>query len=72
MQEELAVSPEKLEQVQEIDELLLAVASLAPVAQAQSQSFAAKVNVPFTFETVSGQHFQPGMYTITLNGAQTR
>ena len=50
---------------------VLAVASLAPVAQAQSQSFAATVNVPFTFETVSGQHFQPGVYTITIDGTLT-
>jgi hypothetical protein len=50
---------------------VLAVASLATVAQAQNQSFVARVNVPFTFETVSGQHFQPGMYTITITGAQT-
>ena len=50
---------------------VLAVASLAPVAQAQSQSFAAKVNVPFAFQTASGQHFQPGVYTICVTGAQT-
>ncbi len=50
---------------------ILAVVSLAPVAQAQSQSFDAKVNVPFAFETVSGQHFQPGVYTLSLSGAQT-
>jgi hypothetical protein len=50
---------------------VLAVASLAPVAQAQHPSFAARMNVPFSFETVSGQHFQPGVYTITISGTQT-
>ena len=44
---------------------VLAVASLATVAQAQNQSFVASVKVPFAFETASGQYFQPGVYTIT-------
>jgi hypothetical protein len=50
---------------------VLAVATVAPVAQAQNQLFAAQVNVPFAFETSSGQHFQPGVYTIRINGSQT-
>ncbi len=50
---------------------VLAVASIAPVVQAQNQLFAARVNVPFAFETASGQHFQPGVYTIRINGTQT-
>ena len=50
---------------------VLAVASVASVAQAQSLSFAARVNVPFAFETASGQHFQPGVYTIRMEGMQT-
>ena len=41
------------------------------IAQAQNQLFAAQVNVPFAFETSSGQHFQPGVYTIRINGSQT-
>src|SRR5579859_2537493 len=49
---------------------VLAVASLAPAAQAQdlAPGFAAKINVPFAFETAMGQHFAPGIYTITMNG----
>jgi hypothetical protein len=50
---------------------VLAVASVAPAALAQNQLFAARVNVPFAFETSSGQHFQPGVYTIRINGMQT-
>ena len=50
---------------------VLAVASVAPVAQAQNESFVARVNVPFAFETVSGQQFQPGVYTIRINSMQT-
>jgi hypothetical protein len=49
----------------------LAVASVATVAQAQNESFVARVNVPFAFETVSGQQFQPGVYTIRINSMQT-
>jgi hypothetical protein len=47
---------------------VLAVASLAPVAQAQNPGFAAKINVPFAFQTASGQHFGPGVYTIDMDG----
>jgi hypothetical protein len=50
---------------------VLAVASSAPAAKAQDGAFAAKMNVPFAFETVSGQHFAPGIYTICMNGEQT-
>jgi hypothetical protein len=50
---------------------VLAVASLAPVMQGQNQSFAARMTVPFAFETASGQHFQPGVYTISITGTQT-
>jgi hypothetical protein len=52
---------------------VLAVASLAPAARAQdlAPGFAAKINVPFTFETVLGQHFAPGIYTISMNGEKT-
>jgi hypothetical protein len=50
---------------------VLAVASSAPAAQAQSPGFAAKMNVPFAFETASGQHFAPGVYTIRMNGEQS-
>ncbi len=52
---------------------VLAVASLAPAAQAQDRDpgFAAKMNVPFAFQTPTGQHFNPGIYTIRMNGPQT-
>ena len=50
---------------------VLAVASLAPAAQAQDAGFAAKVNVPFAFQTASGQHFAPGVYTIRMNDGQS-
>jgi hypothetical protein len=52
---------------------VLAVASLASAAQAQDQDpgFAAKINIPFAFETSMGQHFAPGVYTISMNGEQT-
>jgi hypothetical protein len=50
---------------------VLAVASLAPVAQAQGSGFAAEMKVPFAFETASGQRFEPGVYTIRIAGQQT-
>jgi len=50
---------------------VLAVASSAPAVQAQDAGFAAKMNVPFAFQTASGQHFAPGVYTIQMNGQHT-
>jgi hypothetical protein len=50
---------------------VLAVASSAPAAQAQGPGFAARMNVPFAFQTASGQHFAPGIYTIRMNSPQT-
>ena len=52
---------------------VLAVASLAPAAQAHdlAPGFAAKINVPFTFETAMGQHFAPGIYAISMNDEKT-
>ena len=49
---------------------VLAVASSAPAAQAQDSGFAARMNVPFAFQTALGQHFAPGVYTITMNSTQ--
>src|ERR1700733_9227276 len=46
---------------------VLAVASAAPAAQAQDAGFVAKINVPFAFQTASGQHFAPGIYTIRMH-----
>jgi hypothetical protein len=50
---------------------VLAIASSAPAAQAQSPGFAAKLDVPFAFQTGSGQHFAPGVYIISMNGEQS-
>jgi hypothetical protein len=50
---------------------VLTVASLAPVAQAQNSGFAARMKVPFAFQTSSGQTFAPGVYTIRMNGEHT-
>jgi hypothetical protein len=50
---------------------VLTVASLAPVAQAQNAGFAARMKVPFAFQTASGQNFAPGVYTIRMNGQHT-
>lgn len=47
---------------------VLAVASWASVAVAQDSPFAARVDVPFAFQTATGQHFAPGVYTITIDG----
>jgi hypothetical protein len=49
---------------------IVAVASLASAVQAQNLSFGAKVDVPFAFETTTGQRFQPGVYNITITGSQ--
>jgi hypothetical protein len=50
---------------------VLAVASSAPRVQAQDLGFAAKINVPFAFQTASGQHFAPGIYTIKMSGSHS-
>jgi hypothetical protein len=47
---------------------VLTVASLAPVAHAQDSQFAVGMKVPFAFQTASGQHFGPGVYTIQRDG----
>jgi hypothetical protein len=47
---------------------VLAVASWAPMAAAQDSSFAARVKVPFAFQNAAGQQFDPGVYTITVDG----
>jgi len=50
---------------------ILTVASLVPVVQAQDSGFVATVKVPFAFQTASGQHFSPGVYTIRMSGQQS-
>jgi len=49
----------------------LTVASLAPGAQAQDAGFAARMTVPFAFQTSSGQNIAPGVYTIRMHGQHT-
>jgi hypothetical protein len=44
----------------------LAVAAMAPASYAQDAGVIAKVNVPFAFETASGQHFNAGVYTVRM------
>jgi hypothetical protein len=50
---------------------VLAVASLAPALRAQVTGFKVKANVPFAFETATGQHFTAGVYTIRMDHAGT-
>jgi hypothetical protein len=50
---------------------VMTAGSVAPVAQAQRQFFAANVNVPFAFQTSSGQRFEPGVYTIRFANQDT-
>jgi hypothetical protein len=50
---------------------ILAVASLTPFAQAQSEPHAVQLNVPFAFETQLGQHFQPGVYIFSIVNSQS-
>jgi hypothetical protein len=50
---------------------VLAVTSLASVANAQESSFVARVNVPFAFETASGKQLSPGVYDISIHGSST-
>jgi hypothetical protein len=44
---------------------LVAVASLAPALQAQTRSYAARVDIPFSFN-YGDQHFSAGVYTIGM------
>ncbi len=50
---------------------VIAVASLAPALHAQDSGFIAKVNVPFAFQSATGQHFTAGVYTIRMDRAET-
>jgi hypothetical protein len=49
---------------------MLAVASLTPFAQAQGEHQGVRMNIPFAFETQLGQHFQPGVYTLSILNSQ--
>jgi hypothetical protein len=45
---------------------VLAVFPLSSALHAQDVGMFAKVNVPFAFETGSGKHFNPGVYTMRM------
>jgi hypothetical protein len=51
--------------------LIAAAMSAGSQSQAQDLVAAARVNVPFAFETSSGQHFRPGVYTVSTTGLGT-
>jgi len=50
---------------------VLAVAPWAPALQGQDVGMIANVNVPFAFETSSGHHFAPGLYSIKMENVHT-
>jgi hypothetical protein len=50
---------------------VLAVAPLSPALHGQDVGMVAKVNVPFAFETASGHHFAPGVYSVRMEGLHT-
>jgi hypothetical protein len=48
--------------------VLAVAAPLSPALHGQDLGMIAKVNVPFAFETASGHHFKPGVYSIRMDG----
>jgi hypothetical protein len=50
---------------------VLAVAPLSPALHGQDLGMVAKVNVPFAFETASGHHFAPGVYSVKMESGHT-
>jgi hypothetical protein len=50
---------------------VLAVAPLSPALHGQDVGMIARVNVPFAFETASGHHFAPGVYSVRMEGLHT-
>jgi hypothetical protein len=50
---------------------VLAVAPLSPALHGQDVGMIANVNVPFAFETLSGHHFGPGLYSIKMENVHT-
>jgi hypothetical protein len=50
---------------------VLAVAPLSPALHAQDVGMIGKMNVPFAFETTSGHHFNPGVYSIRMDSPHT-
>jgi hypothetical protein len=51
--------------------VLAIAAPLSPTLHAQDVGMIARVNVPFAFETASGHHFAPGVYTVRMEGVHT-
>jgi hypothetical protein len=50
---------------------VLAVAPLSPALHSQDVGMFAKMNVPFAFETASGHHFAPGVYSVRMESLHT-
>jgi hypothetical protein len=50
---------------------VLAVAPLTPALHGQDVGMFAKMNVPFAFETASGHHFAPGVYSVRMENLHT-
>ncbi len=50
---------------------VLAVAPLSPALHGQDVGMVAKINVPFAFETASGHHFAPGVYSVRMDSLHT-
>jgi hypothetical protein len=50
---------------------VLAVAPLSPALHGQDVGMIVNVNVPFAFETSSGHHFNPGIYSIKMENVHT-
>ena len=50
---------------------VLAVAPLSPALHGQDVGMVAKINVPFAFETASGHHFAPGVYSVRMDSPHT-
>jgi hypothetical protein len=50
---------------------VLAAAPLSSALHGQDLGTIGKINVPFAFETGSGHHFAPGVYTVRMEGLNT-
>jgi hypothetical protein len=50
---------------------VLAVAPLSPALHGQDVGMIVNVNVPFAFQTASGHHFNPGIYSMKMENVHT-
>lgn len=50
---------------------VLAVATFSPACHAQDVGTLVEINVPFAFETASGQQFNPGVYVLRVESVHT-